>query len=120
MRPAGVHHVSINVHDVDATARFYVDVLGLGRRADRPELGVGGAWLDAGAQQVHLIEGDVPSNHGQHFALRVDDLDATIAELRSRDIRVSDASPIGTGRQAFLVDPSGNMVELHEPGAARS
>jgi hypothetical protein len=29
---------------------------------------------------------------------------------------VSDPSPVGTGRQAFLHDPSGNLVELHQPG----
>ena len=30
-------------------------------------------------------------------------------------IEVSDASPVGTGRQSFMHDPSGNLVELHQP-----
>jgi glyoxylase I family protein len=114
MRPLAVHHVSINVRDVEEATRFYVDVLGLGRRDDRPDFGVGGAWLDVGDQQVHLIESEPPAALGQHFAIRVGDLDATIAELRDRGVRVSDASPVGTGRQAFLNDPSGNAIELHE------
>ena len=109
-----MHHVSINVDDVDAALAFYLDVLGLRRRADRPDFGFGGAWLDAGGQQVHLIEGTVPEGHGAHFALQVADLDATIGELRARGVQISDASPVGTGRQAFLTDPSGNLIELHQ------
>lgn len=114
MRPIAVHHVSINVRDVDEAARFYIDHLGLVRREDRPDFGFAGAWLDAGSQQVHLIEGEPPAAVGQHFALQVHDLDDAIAELRAQGVIVTDASPVGAGRQAFLSDPSGNGVELHE------
>ena len=116
MKPLAVHHVSINVADVDEATRFYVDVLGLSPRTDRPDFGFGGAWLDAGGQQVHLIEGQTPGSLGQHFALLVGDLNATIDELRARGVKVSDASPVGANRQAFLNDPAGNMVELHQRG----
>lgn len=116
MKPVAVHHVSLTVDDVDAALRFYVDTLGLSSREDRPDFGFPGAWLDAGGQQLHLIEGDPPPDKGQHFAILVDDLDATIAELRERDIDVSDGFPVGTGRQAFLKDPAGNTVELHQAG----
>lgn len=114
MEPLGVHHVSINVSDVDAVLAFYTDVLGFTARDDRPDFGFPGAWLNAGDQQLHLIGGAVPKGEGQHFAVRVADLDATIAELRGRGVQVSDASPVGTGLQAFLADPSGNLVELHQ------
>jgi catechol 2,3-dioxygenase-like lactoylglutathione lyase family enzyme len=116
VEPLAVHHVSINVDDVSSALDFYVGVLGLHQRPDRPDFGFGGAWLDAGGQQVHLIEGQVPSGNGQHFALLVADIDATIGELRGRDIKVSDASPVGTGLQAFLADPAGNLIELHQAG----
>jgi glyoxylase I family protein len=116
VQPLAVHHVSINVDDVGAARAFYVDVLGLRPRSDRPDFGFAGAWLDAGAQQVHLIEAPGPEDRGQHFALQVADLDATIAELRAAGATVSDASAVGTGRQAFLHDPSGNLVEIHQPG----
>jgi glyoxylase I family protein len=112
----GVHHVSINVADIDDALGFYVDVLGLTVRDDRPDFGFGGAWLDVGGQQVHLIEAPGPDDRGQHFAVHVADLDAAVAELRAGGTSVSDPSPVGTGRQAFLHDPSGNLVELHEPG----
>ena len=117
MRPAGLHHVSINVSDVPAARDFYVDVLGLTERTDRPNFGFGGAWLDAGRQQIHLIEADVPPSMGQHFALAVTDLDAAVAELRGRGVSVTARGPVGTGRQSFLDDPAGNRIELQEPGA---
>jgi len=116
MRPIAVHHVSINVRDVDAALAFYERALGMQRRADRPDFGFGGAWLDAGNQQVHLIEAEPPSNLGQHFAVQVGDLGATVAELRAFGHRVSDPTPVGTSLQAFISDPSGNVVELHEVG----
>jgi glyoxylase I family protein len=114
MRPLAVHHVSINVDDVDAALDFYTGVLGLQPRTDRPDFGFGGAWLDAGGQQVHLIEGTSPAALGQHFALLVEDLDRTVAELRDRSVEVSDPKPVGSSRQAFLSDPSGNLIELHQ------
>ena len=105
MRPLAVHHVSINVDDVEAALAFYTDLLGLSARTDRPDFAFGGAWLDAGGQQVHLIEGSPPAGLGQHFALLVDDLDGTVAELRERAVEVSDPKPVGSSRQAFLTDP---------------
>ncbi len=114
MEPLGVHHVSINVDDVDAALRFYTEVLGLTPRDDRPDFGFPGAWLDAGGQQVHLIGGSVPKGEGQHFALLVRDLTATVDELRDRGLQVGDPSAVGSGQQAFVVDPSGNLVELHQ------
>ena len=114
MQPLAVHHVSINVDDVDAALAFYVGRLGLVERTDRPDFAFGGAWLDCGGQQVHLIEGTTPPAAGQHFAVLVDDLDDTVAELRAGGLDVSDPGPVGTSRQAFVSDPSGNTVELHQ------
>jgi glyoxylase I family protein len=118
MEPLAIHHVSVNVSDVDACVAFYTDALGATVRSDRPDFGFGGAWLDVGGQQVHLIEGRVPDALGQHFAVRVADLDAAVAELRGRGLEVGDPSPVGAGRQAFLTDPAGNTIELHQTGAA--
>ena len=115
MQALGVHHVSINVADVDEAAVFYIERLGLSPRTDRPDFGFGGAWLDVGGQQVHLIEAPSPDDRGQHFALAVANLDAAVAELRADGLEVSDAMPVGGGRQAFLHDPSHNLVELYQP-----
>jgi glyoxylase I family protein len=115
MQPLGIHHVSINVTDTAAAVDFYTVVLGLGERTDRPDFSFAGAWLDLAGQQVHLLEIDMPTQKGQHFAMWVADLDAAVAEIRERGVTVSDPKPVGPGRQAFLHDPSGNLVELNEP-----
>lgn len=116
MQPLAVHHVSVAVTDVDAALDFYTRVLGMRQRPDRPA-GLGdGAWLDVGGQQLHLIRADTPEPRGQHFAVLVTDLAATTAELRAEGVTVSDAVPIGAGRQAFLRDPAGNVIELHQAG----
>jgi catechol 2,3-dioxygenase-like lactoylglutathione lyase family enzyme len=114
VKPLAVHHVSINVDDVEAALAFYTGVLGFSLRGDRPDFPFGGAWLDAGGQQLHLIEAPPPAGLGQHFAVLVDDLDATVAELRDRGVDVSDPSPVASSRQSFVTDPAGNLVELHQ------
>ena len=116
MRAIGVHHVSINVSDVSEALAFYVDVLGLAARSDRPDFSFGGAWLDVGAQQIHLIEAEPPDDVGQHVALHVEDIDAVVTELHERGVAVTTPVWVGTGRQSFLHDPSGNRIELNQPG----
>jgi len=116
VKAVAIHHVAINVRDLDEALSFDVGALGMLRRDDRPDFGFPGAWLDVGEQQLHLIVAEAPPNVGQHFAVVVADLDAVIADLRARGHRPSDPSPVATSRQAFISDPSGNVVELHEVG----
>lgn len=115
---AGVHHVSLNVDDLEACLQFYVGVLGL-EVLPRPDFGFPGAWLCAGPQQIHLMQSaDHEAPKGQHFAFRVEDLDAAREELQRAGVEVSDAYEIpDVGRQAFLHDPAGNVIELNQPGA---
>jgi catechol 2,3-dioxygenase-like lactoylglutathione lyase family enzyme len=57
----------------------------------------------AGRNRIHLV---------------VDDLDATIAPLRSAGLRFrSDLVTGPGGRQILLADPDGNLVELFQPAA---
>ncbi|MFL6237877.1 MAG: VOC family protein [Actinomycetes bacterium] len=116
MQPLGVHHVAINVADVDEAITFYTKTLGLTVRSDRPDFGFPGAWLDAGDQQIHLVQAPTPPAQGQHYALLVADLDTVIDEVRAAGVAISDAVPVGTARQAFVTDPSGNTIELHQRG----
>ncbi len=96
MRPAGIHHVNVTVGDREEAMRFYVGVLGLTERTDRPDFPFEGAWLDVGGQQVHLVVrapgGEPREPTGDHFAVLVEDLDAAVAELRAGGQRVSDPS----------------------------
>ncbi len=120
MKPLAVHHVSVNVSDPERSIAFYTEVLGGTVRADRPDFGIGGAWIDLGATQVHLIETDVPPNMGQHFAILVDDVDGVVRELRAKGLEVEDARVVGPDRQTFIDDPDLNAIELHQIGTATS
>ena len=90
MKPAGIHHVSICVADANAGLVFYRDVLGL-TQLPRPDLGPG-HWLDAGGQQVHLMESESSRSGGDHFAIRVDDLEAAVADIRASGVTVNTIS----------------------------
>jgi glyoxylase I family protein len=113
--PTGVDHVALNVPDVPAAIDFPINVLGLEMDPERPDFGIAGAWLNAGGQQVHLIEPPAPPKMGQHFALLYDDLNAVVAALREQGVEVTDPSPSGPNQhQAFVTDPWGNDVKLHQ------
>lgn len=114
MNVVGVHHVSIGVSDVDAAVEFY-GWLGL-TLLPRPDFGFPGAWLQAGGQQVHLIGTDVvPPGIENHYAFQVEDLDACVVELAAHGVPARRSGTPGAGRQAFVQDPSGNVVELNQP-----
>jgi glyoxylase I family protein len=112
-----LEHAALTVDDLDAALDFYA-LLGFDS-IPRPDFGFPGAWLKAGDAQIHLVVADDPAPHIlNHVALCVGDIDASVADLRGKGLRVSDPSPVGDGRQAFLKDPSGNLLELTEPGRA--
>jgi len=114
------------VDDVDAAAAFYADVLGF-RIEMRP--GPGFAMLQHGSLRLllnspgagggagqTLSDGSTPEPGGwNRFQLAVDDLDSALADARGAgaDVR-GDVIEGRGGRQALLVDPSGNLVELFE------
>ncbi|REJ85507.1 MAG: VOC family protein [Acidobacteria bacterium] len=49
--------------------------------------------------------------------LRVDDLDATLADLRAKDVAVLKESDEGYAKFAWIRDAEGNRIELYEPRA---
>ncbi len=50
------------------------------------------------------------------MALEVDDLDSVIGALEIAGVKVGRIpETIGAGRQAFLQDPTGNLIELNQP-----
>ena len=113
--PRGIQHVALRVTDtVDAVA-FYRDVLGM-TVVPRPDPApVPGAWLEAGGQQIHLIQDDGPIGT-PHFAITVEDLESTVAAIRARGVAVFEVDHLpGAGYQAFVQDPSGNAIELNQP-----
>lgn len=114
-----IHHVSLVVANTQRAVDFYHGVLGLAVSDDRPDLGFAGAWLEIGAQQIHLLEVENPDPvtgrpaHGgrdRHLAMSVDNLDEIESLLNNKGIAVSRSR---SGRAAlFCRDPDGNGVEL--------
>jgi catechol 2,3-dioxygenase-like lactoylglutathione lyase family enzyme len=116
MRPSGIHHVAICVDNADAAKTFYCDVLGFTSIDTRPEEFGAGHWLDAGGQQVHLMEVAGAVTNPGHFALRVDDLETAVTEISAAGVRIDRIPHMqGAGQQAFLRDPAGNTIELNQP-----
>ena len=116
METTGIHHVALNVHDLDEALAFYVDRLEL-TLLDRPDFGFAGAWVQAGASQIHLMEtAEATIDRRQHLALQVRDLDEALVGLEAAGVEVARVPYLpGAGRQAFLRDPSGNRIELNQP-----
>lgn len=122
-----IDHVTMVVEDLERSAGFYVDVLGM-RRVDRPAFSFPGLWFQAGATQVHLIlqsDQSGPAGFPQplsstaagrtfHFAFEVADCHAALAYLKDLGIRIRggpNQRPDGC-TQIWCYDPDGHVVEL--------
>ena len=118
MNIAELNHVALLTRDLEASVRFYRDVIGLAP-IPRPAFSFSGAWLRIGAgQELHLIAGERSADpdaraRGNHFAVRVGDVDGAAAHLRAKEIpfRGPVRRPDGA-RQIFLSDPDGHVIEL--------
>jgi catechol 2,3-dioxygenase-like lactoylglutathione lyase family enzyme len=131
----GVHHVSINVADVDESVRWYEDKLGCvctdrygvdERRLRFAFLQAPGGLLlelaEKGGSEPHPRAGggvpDAVTMQGwAHVAFQVADCDATVDELRRRDVAIA-WEPRDFERHnqrvAFFWDNAGNLLELIE------
>jgi len=128
-----IDHIGIAVADLDAAIAIHRDTYGmpLVHRETVADQGVEAALLDVGESHVELLaplSPDTPvgrflSKRGpglHHVAYRVDDVAATLDELRSAGLRLIDEAPrtgIRGSRVAFL-HPSasgGVLTELVQP-----
>ena len=58
MQVTGLFHVAIKTNDLDATVKFYTEVLGM-KLVHRPDFGFPGAWIAAGDSVpiIHIYAG---------------------------------------------------------------
>jgi glyoxylase I family protein len=115
---AGFHHAGFLVTDVERSADFYENTLGL-KTLPRPDLGFPGRWYDLGAgHQLHLMSvaempgHNDPPRHDRHIALSVPDVKATEQQLLEMGVAVSYGSGRAGNPQLFIRDPDGNTIEL--------
>jgi catechol 2,3-dioxygenase-like lactoylglutathione lyase family enzyme len=115
-------HICFRVTDLERSLAFYRDELGLQPAFDfKDERGRRfGVYLHVGDRsfiELFVTEAikPAPDQAYQHFCLEVDDIEQTAAELRSRGMEVSDVKMGGDRSwQAWLSDPDGNRIELHQ------
>jgi catechol 2,3-dioxygenase-like lactoylglutathione lyase family enzyme len=120
-----LNHIALSVTDKSRATRFYVEVLGL-KELPRPDFGIPGAWLSAGAAMIHLAEVPAipePRDSFAHFALAVaTEQVSAVAEAVRRGggtVLSEPATSDHLGKpvtSAFCRDTEGNRFELTDAG----
>lgn len=127
-----VDHIGIAVKDLEQSLKFYLNNLGLTNAGSEvvEEQKVKVAFLPCGDSELELLESTAPdgpiakyiekNGEGiQHIALRVDNIEAALAELKEKGVRLIDEKPrygAGGAKIAFLHPKStgGILLELSE------
>ena len=138
IRVKKIDHVALHVEDVAATGAFYTDVLGLApvpfptaanpsghsfmaelQERTRTSGPTGGMWVQAGDSQIHMIKAEISEGRanpfGPHLAFEVEDFDEAKSDLERRGLSYVEAPEGLPFRQLWLLDPSGNTVEIWNP-----
>jgi catechol 2,3-dioxygenase-like lactoylglutathione lyase family enzyme len=123
MQVTGLFHVAIKTNNLDATVKFYTDVLGM-ELAKRPDFGFPGAWIAQpnGPPIIHiyaggpaLVDGRTPYGTAalDHVSLTVTGWDDCLKRIDrlGYDWRASIVPGMSLW-QIFVHDPSGVMLEL--------
>ena len=125
MQLTGIHHIALNVRDLNRAERFYSDILGF-KVARRFSKGLRHIMLDAGNSYIALFEVpglEIRSHMEQlsetgymHFAFKVneDRFQLAIHELRKNNINIGEG-PVrrGNGDSVYFQDPDWNHLEIH-------
>jgi catechol 2,3-dioxygenase-like lactoylglutathione lyase family enzyme len=128
MRVNALDHVNVITRDLDGTARFYAELLGLQRRNAPPPLTPANAqWMydDDGRAIVHVNSVDCPRTYERevtpgptgalhHVALSCTGYEVMLARLQNRGLeyQLNEVAAIRL-RQIFTLDPNGVLLELN-------
>jgi 4-oxalocrotonate tautomerase len=108
----GLGHLLLQVRDLEAAKRFYLDFLGL--RILREDVFRNGEPLIVTEQGIGLTPG-TPETAGavEHIALRARRIEKIAAAARERSIPiVRGPEPSNYGTSLYLADPDGNTIEV--------
>lgn len=139
-------HIGICVSDWKRSLRFYQDVLGFrylhelevkGKPSETllqlKDVDLRAIYLEREGVRIELLSYASPGHKGDatprelnrlgltHLSLRVDDLDALLAELAEADVNLLSHTqieiPRAKVRAVFITDPDGTLIELvQQPG----
>jgi catechol 2,3-dioxygenase-like lactoylglutathione lyase family enzyme len=125
-RATGISELVLEVADLDASRRFYRDVLGFeetlygeGRNGRYWYLIGETARLGLWTPQVGLAGGRGGSH--VHFAFNVPDeeVDRLLAALTEQGVQTEGPIQLGPGRALYVNDPDGNVVEFWSQDMAK-
>jgi catechol 2,3-dioxygenase-like lactoylglutathione lyase family enzyme len=129
-----LHHVNVVVKDVEASKKFYCDILGMGDVPRHPSFTFPGAWLRSGSAEIHLIQEDVATHapgdlsysvaattdkdlaFSRHFSLAIDDTDALVRQLQAHDVDIvfGPVERLGGLVQTYCYDLDGHLIEFSQ------
>ena len=131
MQLDGVHHIGMNVQDLDSAEKFYTDVLGF-RVAERFAEEIRHLMLDTGSTALHLFES--PALDMQDAITRLSEqgyahiafgtsrekFPKIIDELKKNHINFRGPLILGKGESVHFKDPDGNHLEIRCPADLKS
>ncbi len=123
------HHGGVSVPDLEASIRWYGDVLGfeVEKRFDIPPIPARVAMLRRGDLRIELFEVpaasplpaerrepnlDVKTHGNKHVAFAIHDLDAVERELRRLGADIVFVGRFEFGSTIFIRDNAGNLIEF--------
>jgi hypothetical protein len=108
----GAHSI-VYSKNADADRRFLREVLKL------PGVDVGGGWLIFGLPPAEVAVHPSDENDVHEFYLMVDDIDAFVRDLASRNVPCAPVRNQGWGLLTELTLPGGGKFGVYEPRHAR-
>ena len=126
MKLDGVHHIGVNVVNIERAEKFYSGVLGF-RVAERYEEEIRHLMLDTGSATLHLFES--PNLHMKNaieclsdqgyahiaFGTSRDTFPTVIEELKNKNVVFRGPLILGKGESVHFTDPDGNHLEIRCP-----
>jgi catechol 2,3-dioxygenase-like lactoylglutathione lyase family enzyme len=119
----GIDHAAISVKDLEASLKFYTEVLGLKiteREYQKPGIEY---FLDCGTSLIGLIQGRKEEGEhylqdgglgGNHVSFRVHtkDFDAYVEALKKKNVTITYQKKRERSWSVYFLDPDGNKLEM--------
>ena len=131
MKLDGVHHIGVNVLDIDRAENFYTDVLGF-CVIKRYKEEIRHLMLETGSATLHLFESpdlhmgnaiDCLSEQGYAhiaFGTNREHFPEIIDELKKKNVVFRGPRILGQGESVHFKDPDGNHLEIRCPAKLNS
>lgn len=117
----GYNHVALAVKDIEASARFYREIVGLEPIEVPDNLKTIRSWFKiAPGQELHLLAGRVDpvannDRNGAHYSFSILDANPIENYLKAKGLPYHRQQRFDGASQIYITDPDGYVIELNEP-----